>query len=136
MWLHEMPRSPFPACGEESAPTHLLTQSLRTFLLLCWPIGPLRMPCSGLKQVRVLPTAIAHLWEALAVNSHSVTSVTDLASPWSSPDKGEHRPVQCCPVLLVVCQGHSTSVGSRWVKRRQRLLLQVRKLQGASWFLS
>lgn len=82
-------------------PTPLLMQSLRTSLRLCWPAGPLRTPRSGLKQVRVLPTAIAHLWEPLAVNSHSVTSFNDLSYPRSSPDKGEHRLVLCCSVLLV-----------------------------------
>lgn len=34
-----------------------------------------RTPRSGLKQVQVLPTAIAQLWEPLAVNSDSATSV-------------------------------------------------------------
>ena len=68
--------------------------------LRLWP-RPLRMPRSGLKQVWVLPTAIAQLWEPLAVNSDSATSVTDLPSPQRSLDEGKQGgTTPPCPVLL------------------------------------
>lgn len=73
--------------------------------LRLWP-RPLRMPRSGLKQVWVLPTAIAQLWEPLAVNSDSATSVTDLPSPQRSSDEGKQGgTTPPCPVLLVGCRG-------------------------------
>lgn len=102
-WPHGMPRRPFPARGEEAAPLTSPTSGPPSLLL--WP-QPLRMLHSGLKQVWVLPTAIAQLWEPLAVNSDSVTSVTDLPSPQRSPDEGKRGDAAPpCPVLLGGCQG-------------------------------
>lgn len=114
---HGMPRRPFSACGEEAAPSPLLLQGLLASLRL-WP-RPLQMPRSGLKQVWVLPTAIAQLWEPLAVNSDSATSVTDLPSPQRSSDEGKQgNTAPPCPVLLVGCRGdgergRGSSAGSR-----------------------
>lgn len=80
-------------------PSPLPLQGLLASLRL-WP-WPLQMPRSGLKQVWVLPTAIAQLWEPLAVNSDSATSVTDLPSPQRSPDEGKRGDAAPpCPVLL------------------------------------
>lgn len=53
------------------------------------------MPHSGLKQVRVLPTAIAQLREAPAVHSHSATSVTASPRPQDSLDRGPPRSQPC-----------------------------------------
>lgn len=98
----------FPACGEDAAPHASPDAELRAPLQRHWPTGPLRTLCSGLKQVRVLPTAIAHLWEPLAVNSHSATSVV------TSPALGQPRQ---SPVLLAACQAHGAGAGSRWDRR-------------------
>lgn len=76
-------------------------------------------PHSGLKQVRVLPTAIAQLREAPAVHSHSATSVTaspGLRTAWTGDRRGPS------PVLLVLCRAPGTCAGSRWGARRPRPL--------------
>lgn len=103
--------------------------------------SPLRTPHSGLKQVRVLPRAVAQLREPLAVNSDSATSVTDLPFPRGSPGEGEQRgtlpvPGLSCPVLLVGCRGHGGSAGSRRGKRGHHPPPQVRKREGPSRLLS
>lgn len=113
---HGMPRRPFSACGEEAAPSPLPLEGLLASLQL-WP-RLLQMPRSGLKQVWVLLTAIAQLWEPLAVNSDSATSVTD-PSPQRSSDEGKQgNTAPPCPVLLVGCRGdgergRGSSAGSR-----------------------
>lgn len=128
-----MPRRPFSACGKEAAPSPLPLQGLLASLRL-WP-RPLRMLCSGLKQVWVLPTAIAQLWEPLAVNSDSATSVTDLPSPQRSSDEGKQGgTTPPCPVLLVGCQGdgergHGSSAGSQRGRRRPRLLPKLGRMR-------
>lgn len=92
-------------------PSPLPLQGLLASLRL-WP-WPLQMPRSGLKQVWVLPTAIAQLWGPLAVNSDSATSVTDLPSPQRSPDEGKRGDAApLCPVLLVGCRGDGGGVAS------------------------
>ena len=102
--------------------------------LRLWP-QPLRMPRSGLKQVWVLPTAIAQLWESLAVNSDSATSVTDLPSPQRSSDEGKQGgTTPPCPVLLVGCRGdgergHGSSAGSRRGRRRPRPLPRLGRVR-------
>lgn len=91
---------PSPPVERRLRPSPLPLQGLLASLRL-WP-WPLQMLRSGLKQVWVLPTAIAQLWEPLAVNSDSATSVTDLPSPQRSPDEGKRGDAAPpCPVLLV-----------------------------------
>lgn len=63
---------------------------------------PVRMLCSGLKQVWACPQQYPILG-TLAVTSHSVTSITSLPCIWGGPDKGKHG---CsAPPLLVACWG-------------------------------
>lgn len=90
-----MPCGPVPACGEEAVPHASLDaepQGLPPTLRAHWAAGT---PHSGLKQDRVLPTAIAHLWEALAVNAHSATSVT--TSPALGAAQTGTLQLQPCP---------------------------------------
>lgn len=128
-----MPRRPFSACGEKAAPSPLPLQGLQASLRL-WP-RPLRMPRSGLKQVWVLPTAIAQLWEPLAVNSDSATSVTNLPLPQRSSDEGKQGDTAPpCPVLLVGCRGdgergRGSSAGSRRGRRRPRPLPKLGRMR-------
>lgn len=84
---------PLPACGEGPAPQASPDAELQGLS----PTGPLRTPRSGLRQVRVLPPAIAQLWEPLAVNSDSATSVTNLRALGAAQPEGSAVPVLSCP---------------------------------------
>ena len=129
---------PSPPVERRLRPSPLPLQGLLASLRL-WP-WPLQMLRSGLKQVWVLPTAIAQLWEPLAVNSDSATSVTDLPSPQRSPDDGKRGDAAPpCPVLLVGVGG----TGGAWQqcreptgRRRPRPFPQVRTREGPSQLLS
>lgn len=103
-----------PARGEEAAP--LTSPTSGPLLSLLWP-QPLRMLRSGLKQVWVLPTAIAQLWEPLAVNSDSVTQSPTSPRLREAQMKGNEDaalPVlSCWGVSGGWGEGHGTSAGSQ-----------------------